>query len=420
MVNPVTADRLRRAYRVVGFLTGEFGLGVAARNTLRALEASGRQVARVTVQNRWAVGDHGGRPSEGARPDEVTLFHMNPSDVAYYRTSWRPHVSPTTPSICVPFWELPVVPSEWRPVLAGMDAVLAPTRFIEEACAREIPASRVIHYPQAVFVPPAAPARDTWAFRPGATVFLLSFDMGSDIDRKNPWAAIEAFRRAFPAQDDVQLVLKTKPWNDVVTFRDQAQQLRDRIASDARIRILDRSLGYEDLMSLYASCDVMLALHRSEGLGLHLMEAMSLARPVVATGWSGNADFMTAANSIAIRHRLVPVRSRHEAYAREASRPGQVWAEPDLAHAVEELRALHASPERRRALGDQAARDMEDRRRALLSGVTFDRVEAMLPARVVQPGAFDRAVLKTRAWLYWKALRAAPRMLARRVRLAST
>jgi glycosyltransferase involved in cell wall biosynthesis len=417
MVAPVPAGRAGRTYRVVGFLTGQFGLGVAARNTLRALEASGRPIERVTVQNRWSSGAEAERPPTGAGPDEVALFHVNPSDVAYYRASWRPHVSPRSPGVCVPFWELPVVPGEWEPVLRAMAAVLAPTRFVADACAAVMPPGRVLHYPQAVFVPAPPPARDGWGFEPGATVFLVSFDIGSDIDRKNPWAAIEAFRRAFPHEPDVRLVLKTKPWNDVAAFRAQAEELRARIAGDARIRVLDRSLSYADLMSLYASCDVMVALHRSEGLGLHLMEAMSLGKPVVATGWSGNTDFMSPGNSVPVRFTLVPVRSRHEAYAREASRPGQVWAEADVAHAAEELRALHASAERRAALGATAARDMEERRRQLLSGATFDRLEAVLPGEAGSAGAFDRAVLTTRGLLYWKALRRLPRALARRAGL---
>lgn len=408
----------RRAYRVVGFLTGEFGLGVAARNTLRALETSGRPVERVTLRNRWNAGGAAEPARSRVSQGEVTLFHVNPSDVAYYRASWRPLVSPRAPSVCVPFWELPVPPAEWSPVLRAVDAVLAPTRFIADACAQVMSPARVIHYPQAVFAPVAAPARAAWGFPPDATVFLVSFDIGSDIDRKNPWGAIEAFRQAFPTEPRVRLVLKTKPWNDVARFRAQAAELRERIAPDPRIQVVDRSLDYAALMSLYASCDVMVALHRSEGLGLHLMEAMSLGRPIVATGWSGNTDFMSTRDSVPIRYALVPVRSRHEAYAREASRPGQVWADPDLGHAAEELRALHASPERRRVLGAAAADAMESRRRALLSGGTFDRLEATLPERAEKPGAFDRAVLATRGLLYWKALRGLPRALARRAGLS--
>lgn len=403
-----------RSYRLIGFLTGSFGLAVAARNTMRALAASGRRVEGVTVQNRYARGAEGIRPRAPASRRDVNLFHMNPLEIAGYEASWRPAVERAAPNVCVPFWELPRVPADWVPVLNAMQAVLAPTRFIESACTQAVPAGRVLHYPQAVFVPDTAPARQAWGFPEGTTVFLVSFDIGSDIDRKNPWAAIEAFRHAFPSDPGVQLVIKVKPWPNVPAFHGQSRELAERIAADGRIRIVDASLSYEDLMSLYASCDVMVALHRSEGLGLHLMEAMSLGKPVVATGWSGNADFMTSGNSVPVRYRLVPVRSRHDAYRPQMGREGQVWAEADIAHAVEALRSLRED-DRRRTLGMAASADMAERRRQLLSGVTFDALEAKLAGAVADPGKLRRAVRRTRAVLYWRALRNAPLAVLRRI-----
>ncbi|HEX9242998.1 MAG TPA: glycosyltransferase family 4 protein [Anaeromyxobacter sp.] len=420
MGDPADAGGDRRPYRVVGFMTGDLGLGVAARNTVQGLRASGRPLEEVTIQHRWAPGAAAERPPGPVRPGEVTLFHMNPPDIAIYRAGWRRDVSPVGPAVCVPFWELPRVPVEWEPVLGALDAVLAPTRFIAESCARAMPVERVIHYPQAVFVPDAVPAREAWGFPAGTTVFLASFDIGSDIDRKNPWAAVEAFHRAFPADADVRLVLKTKPWRNVPALRAQVEELSARVAVDARIRILDRSLGYGELMSLYASCDILVAMHRSEGLGLHLMEAMSLGKPVVATGWSGNMDFMTPENSVPVRYALVPVRTRHDAYLRELGRDGQVWAEADVAHAADELRGLHASPARRRALGLAAANEMEHRRRMLLAGAPFATLEAALPRVGARPAAFRRAVLRTRVSASFGVLRRAPRAIARRLGLART
>lgn len=399
-------------YSVIGFLTGGFGIAVAARNTLRALRESGRSVDEVTIQNRWAPGT-AATDAVPATPGDLTLFHVNPPEIAWYSASWQAQVGAAPLRACVPFWELPLVPRTWEPVLAAMHAVLAPTRFVQEACARVMPPGRVLHYPQAVFPPSAAPVRDAWGFPPGATVFLVSFDIGSDIDRKNPWAAIQAFRQAFPGDPDVRLVIKTKPWNHVPAYRAQAEELAARVASDPRISIVDRSLAFDELMGLYASCDVMVALHRSEGLGLHLMEAMSLGRPVIATGWSGNMDFMNPGNSIPVRYALVPVRSRHDAYEAEGSRDGQVWAEADVPDAAQSMRALHASAERRRVLGAAAATEMEERRRRFLSGATFDELEAVL-RRGGETAALDAAIRRTRVRLWWKVIRGAPRALARR------
>jgi glycosyltransferase involved in cell wall biosynthesis len=386
------------SYRLVGFLGGEFGLAVAARNTLHALTAAARPVVAVPIDvgaPTRAVSLPPDAPPAG--PSDLNLFHMNPVEIVTTRRAWSRTISRDAAAACVPFWELPLLPHRWLPVLEGMDLVLAPTRFIQEACARALPRTPVLHHPQAVFLPAVAPEREAWGFAAGTTVFVLAFDVGSDVDRKNPLAAIEAFQRAFPSERDVLLVVKTKPYPSVPALEAQARALRERVAGDARIRIVERSMAYPELLRLYASCDVMLSLHRSEGLGLHLMEAMSLGRPVVATGWSGNMDFMTPENSIALGWAPVPVRARHLDYAAEVGREGQVWAEPALADAVEALRLLHRDRTRRELLGSSAARDMERRRRDVLAGAVFGEVEAHLARTARDPGRFWRG-LRRAAW----------------------
>jgi glycosyltransferase involved in cell wall biosynthesis len=417
-------------YDVVGFLGGDFGLAVAARNSVRALAATGRLGEEVAVEveaperpvdralrllrRKPRAPASPRRVDAGAR--RVSLFQMNPLEIAWYAPQWRAAAGPAARNAIVPFWELPLVPRNWAPMLGAMDAVLAPTRFVQSACAAAAPGTPVLHYPQAVFLPDGVrPAREAWGVAGRRTVFVVSFDLGSDVDRKNPWAALDAFRRAFPGGEDVALVVKSKPWPQVPEYVAQAEALRARIGSDPRVRIVDRSLPYEEVLALYASCDVMLSLHRSEGLGLHLMEAMSLGRVVVGTGWSGNADFMTPGNSVPVGHRLVPVRTRHSHYQSEVGRAGQVWAEADVAAAAEALRALHADPQRREALGAAAARDMEARRAAMLGGGAFEALEEALPeAGARQPG-LRWAVRRTRVHSLARELRGAARAFARRL-----
>lgn len=367
-------------YNVIGFLGGNFGLAVAAHNTLRALKASGRDVSEIAVEP--AV-----RPAMPSRTAAaldtpaggINLFQMNPLDIARYSAQWQGSIDPSGRNVCVPFWELPLVPRDWEPVLGAMDVVLAPTRYIAEACAKVVGVERVVHYPQAVFLPESIePDRARWGIDEGTTAFIISFDIGSDIERKNPWAALDAFSAAFPDDRDVCLIVKTKPWPHMRTYMAQAERLATRIAQDDRIRLVDESLSYADVLRLYASCDVMLSLHRSEGLGLHLMEAMSLGTMVVATGWSGNIDFMTPQNSVAIPYTLVPVKTEHSAYLSEVGRAGQVWAEADIPAAAEALVALHRDPERRRTMRAQAAADMDRLRADQLSGVAFDALETAL------------------------------------------
>jgi glycosyltransferase involved in cell wall biosynthesis len=151
---------------------------------------------------------------------------------------------------------------------------------------------------------------------------------------------------------------------------------------------------------------VMVSLHRSEGLGLHLMEAMSLRKVVVATGWSGNMDFMTDRDSVPVGYRMVPVSTRHSHYLSEVGRPGQEWAEADVGEAARALRMLHEHPERRQSLGEAAERSMTDKRREMLSGKAFERMEAILARAPTSPSRLDAALRATRRRVLWQILRA--------------
>ena len=247
------------------------------------------------------------------------------------------------------------------PVLDGMDVVLAPTHFIADAC-RAALSRPVLHYPQAVSLPDdVLPDRERWGIPPESTVYLVSYDVESDTARKNPTAALDAFERAFTDADDALLLVKVNQSALSPAQRDEVDALRRRLSPLHNVRLIEGNLPYRDVLSLYASCDVLVSLHRAEGLGLHLMEAMALGRAVVATNWSGNTDFMTAENSFPVPFELVAVRSDNAAYAPECGRAEQYWAEAAAADAARILRLTYDAPEVRHRVAEQAARDMAAR-----------------------------------------------------------
>lgn len=398
------ADARRWTYDVVGMLAEQSGLSVAARNTVVALQASGRAVESLSVCADPAVQ----APARDRRPADrrISVLHLNPIDIAVFAPQWITAVSADSLLVCVPFWELPLVPRSWERILGAMDVVLAPTDFVKRACEAAVPGLPVLHYPQAVFVPPGIrPARDKWGLGPRSTVFIVAFDIGSDIDRKNPWAALEAFQGAFPSDAAVQLVIKMKPCHAAPVFARQAEELRRRIGADPRVRIVDASLPYDEVLELYASCDVMVSLHRSEGLGLHLMEAMSLGRALVATNWSGNAEFMSPDASVPVGYRLVPVRTDHPSYQTEVGRAGQVWAEPNVREAVEAMRGLHGSRDQVRTLGAAAADLMSRRREAMTSNAVYGPLEELLSDLPADHARLVDAVAQARKRFWISAVR---------------
>ncbi len=237
-------------------------------------------------------------------------------------------------------WELPVVPRAWHAAVALVHEIWVPSRFVADAVAAAAIGKRVRIVPHAVRARGgrAAPID----VPPGCCVFLCMFSDGSGFERKNPVATIHAFRRAFGDRPDVLLVLKYQ----VLARSDPRieRRLRDAIAGASNIRIVEGVLSVEERDALIARADVMVSLHRSEGFGLTLAEAMLAGKPVIATGWSGNLDFMTAETSSLVRCRLVPVSDPDGPYDGLAT----VWAEPDLDHAATEMRRLRDADTRLR------------------------------------------------------------------------
>ncbi len=353
-----------------GCVSGYFGLAVASRNTLRALSERRIPVAIRDFDTRDGRSglDTTYRHLETRHPTKlphpVNLFHLNPSEVLVgIPILWPLLDIGAKVNAIVPFWELPVIPEYHIRAFDLMDCVLAPSIYIKDIIERNVPYAHVLHYPQAVYLPHATkPDRRKWALPAQDTVFLCSFDLNSDVNRKNPWAAIEAFRTAFPGDERVLLVVKLHGIDGWHGHQQHADRLRVLARSHPRIRLIEQRLDYDETLSLYASCDVLVHLHRAEGLGLVGMEMMSLGKPVVTTAWSGNMDYCTNSNSMLVGYEFVTANPIIPAYTGRNRVEGVTWANADVAEAARALRRLAHDPELRARLGKQAAVDMERRR----------------------------------------------------------
>ncbi|CAH2604808.1 Glycosyltransferase family 4 protein [Rhodovastum atsumiense] len=247
-------------------------------------------------------------------------------------------------------WELPVVPESWRIALSFVHEIWALSHFTGAAFQAWLPEDsgipvRIVPIPLAVTPPrPAALDRAAFGLPADAVVVLVSFSLASSNARKNPLGAIAAFRQAFGTRHDRLLVLKVRSPEH---FPEEAAALQAAIADAPNIRMETRTFPDADRHALTACADIVLSLHRSEGFGLVPAEAMLLGRPVVATGWSGNMDFMDTGCAALVGYRLVPAQDPRGVF--EA--PGAVWAEPDLGEAAAQLRRLADDPLARATLG---------------------------------------------------------------------
>lgn len=396
-------------FNVIGHITGNMGLAVAARNTVRALESRGVPFALFDVDPGYG---RGGRHSEfthalreGRSPYGVNLFHLNPPQVARLvseKPQWLDLIGGL--NVCVPFWELPHLPQtgSWREVLSAMDLTLAPTRFVLDAVCESLPGVDAVHYPQAVSLPTGITAnRDAFGLSADKVHFLVTLDVTSDPQRKNPAAAVEAFLRA-DAPDSV-LVVKLSNSTAGKSGTRGAKAVLEMTAGKPNVMVIDRDLDYADSLSLTASCDALVSLHRSEGLGLNLLEAMSLGLPVVCTAWSGNMDFTGVDDSCPVGYRLIAVDGTHPDYRPGIIGEGQMWAEADIDEAAAWISRLAADAELRAAIGARARRSMTVREAAFLQAHFVDEVAARLgtyvagdPSRAERWADVARVPLATR------------------------
>jgi glycosyltransferase involved in cell wall biosynthesis len=182
-----------------------------------------------------------------------------------------------------------------------------------------------------------------FGIREGKFSFVFTFDGASRFTRKNPIAAVQAFHEAFPEDDGVQLVIKTQntQWLSASDERIYAE-IRQHAKQDRRIVVIDESFSCNEVHGLISVCNCYVALHRSEGFGYGMAEAMKLRVPVIATGDSGNADFTTEETSYPVRFRRVPVPARDFVYEED----GQEWAEPDVHHAALRMLEVRTDPHR--------------------------------------------------------------------------
>ena len=208
----------------------------------------------------------------------------------------------------------------------------------------------VVTLPQPVLAPAAA-VGELPVDLGDAFTFLFTFDFFSTARRKNPVGLVEAFTRAFEPGDGAQLVVKT--FNGDAKPESLAQLERAAAGRDD-VHVIDRFLPVEQKDALLARADAYVSLHRSEGFGLSLAEAMLLGKPVIATGYSGNLQFMTPANSWLVGYELTRVGEGVEMYPPDAQ-----WAEPDLGHAAELMREVRAGGEAVRRRAERGRRDVE-------------------------------------------------------------
>lgn len=346
---PVGGRRPDPGVNVVGFLTGELGIGESARQLVNALDAvhvprATRPVDLHLASTRRAIENDG----------QETVFDTT---VICVNADLTPAVAATVPELMrrsyrigMWYWEVEDFPTTQYGGFAPLDEVWVATDFVRRAIEPHSPVPvRTLTPPLPQRGPDPALTRADLGL-PEAPLFLFSFDYLSTAERKNPVGLVDAFARAFRPGDGPVLVIKSINADQRVA---DAERLRLRAAERPDVILLEDYLEPAARDALVAHCDCYVSLHRSEGLGLTMAEAMAWGKPVIATGYSGNLQFMHDENSFLVPWTPAPIPAHAEPYP-----AGGVWADPDLDAAAMMMRLVVDAPDVAAARGARAAHDI--------------------------------------------------------------
>jgi glycosyltransferase involved in cell wall biosynthesis len=354
---------------VAGYLSTESGMGEAARASIRSIQAAGLPFVLTNVESKLRNQDLTFTTFTDANPHPFNLVHLNGDNMAAFAAARGKAYFRDRYTIGYWFWELSRWRDDWMDGFNHVDEVWVASEFTR-ACLADVSPLPVTVVPLPFVLPdPPSLGRAHFGLPDPSTLFLLTFDVSSQTERKNPLGAIRAFRRAALPRGSAALVLK---FTNAEYDRDAVRRFHEE-AEGLDVIMLDGYMSRPELTALMNACDCCLSLHRSEGFGMTIGEAMLLGKPAIATNYSGNVDFMTDENSYLVDYRTVPLTRDYGPYMR-----GNVWAEPDLAQAGRFMRDVALNPAAAREKGRIARRDMlRDRMPEATGGAIRTRLEAI-------------------------------------------
>lgn len=347
---PAPPVQVEPGINVVGYLSSSRGVGEAARQVLAALEDG--DVPTSTIDTPAAL-DEIPAALEGLRdadyPYDTNLVCVNADMLPAVAAGLGTRFFDYRHTAGLWFWEVTSFPEQWQPSFDHLDEVWVASEHVADALR---PLSTVPVRTVRVPVTPDQPKQLSRAEMglPEGFCFLFVFDYRSVFKRKNPLGIVEAFCQAFPAGAGPSLVLKSVCGDE---FPEQREQLAAAVADRPEIHLIEEKLPVEVKDAMIASCDCYVSLHRSEGLGLTMAEAMYFGRPVIATAYSGNLDFMSGDNSCLVPYTTVAIGDDAPPYPAHGE-----WAEPDPEYAARMMQKVYENQDFAEKLGRRGAADI--------------------------------------------------------------
>jgi glycosyltransferase involved in cell wall biosynthesis len=360
---PVHFHKSDPGFNVIGYLGSEKGVGEAMRAHLRSLEAAAVPHVVNHFVDTFSENPETSFSTSQDSPYPINLLMVNADQVPYFAQK-NPGYLGGHYNIGGWNWELSTFPREWSNVFQFFHEIWAPSNFVRDSIASISPVP-VTTMPYCINpAPEVSPGwtRAKLGLPEDKFIFLFFFDFLSCMERKNPMGLLRSFRRAFGGGREAMLLIKcvhsTPPRGLDPDFAAEMRVSYYQLVDAGRgvgFKLLEAVLPREGVTSLMSLCDCYVSLHRSEGFGLTMLEAMALGKPVIATAYSGNMDFMTPQNSFLVNYRLTEITRAWGPY-----KAGEIWADPDLEHAAHLMRKVFDEREAAAVVAQKGRHDILD------------------------------------------------------------
>ena len=330
-------DFFARGVNLIGSIRAENGLGQSCRLVANQLKESHVNFSVFNIDFNANLRESDQTYEHyisDTLPYAINVFHINPCElgnvVMRIPDVWNKHYN-----IAFWLWELEEFPDEWIKYCLLFDEIWTPSEFAGRGVKKKT-SIMVKTMPYTVSVSADENCtRESFGLPDDKFLYLVMYDANSTNERKNPEGAIEAYKKAFPKEkEDHGLVIKI---NNVQ--KDSLHELQQSLSKYRNVYFITDVLEKNKVNSLISCVDVLVSLHRAEGFGLVLAEAMLLGTPVIATNWSSNTEFMDLESSCMVKYHLVASKKREGLYKR-----GCIWAEPDTEDAAAYMSRLKNDP----------------------------------------------------------------------------
>lgn len=324
---------------LVGALKAEIGLGQSCRLLAKAISKTKMPYVLYNYRITNSVPQKETELDDKISQDikyNINLLHINPYDLPLASATLGKEFFERRYNIGYWLWELENFPKEWELCFKYVDEIWTPAEFVSEAIRKstKLPVKTI---PYAIETKHEENMnREYFGLPKDKFLFLTMFDSNSTMERKNPIGAIKAFKKAFESQDDsVGLIIKINN-----AQKKDIEQVKQMLEGYKNIFIIDKILNKVEVDSLIKQSNVLVSMHRAEGYGLPIAEAMLLGTPTIATAWSANMEFCSKETNCLVEYELVEIEEDCAMYKK-----GNRWAEPNVSNAAEHMIKLRNDKE---------------------------------------------------------------------------